>query len=106
MTQFNMTDIKDQSRKDMLATIKAGLSKALIGNALKAGWYVDSMKVSFCESYGTAVYVRLAINNSCGIIFFDDLPRVEKAIKELVKDADNFTLGSGTLFKPRVGFVV
>lgn len=106
MQQFSMTDIKDQSRKDMLATIKAELSKVLIGTGLKAGWYVDSMKVSFCESYGTAVYVRLAINNISGIIFFDDLPRVEKAVKELVKDADNFTLGSGTLYKPRVGFIV
>ncbi len=106
MTQFSMTDIKAQSRKDMLAAAKKKLSKLLIGNGLKAGWYVDSMKVSFSETYSTTVYVRLTINNSCGIIFFDDLPRVEKAIKELVKGATNFTLGSGTLFKPRVGFIV
>lgn len=106
MNQFSMTDIKTQSRKDMLATIKKKLSKALIGNDLKAGWYVDSMKVSFSEPHLTTVYVRLTIDNLSGIVFFDDLPKVEKAIKELVSGADNFTLGSGTLFKPRVGFIV
>lgn len=106
MTQFSMTSIETQSRKDMLASIKKKLSKVLVGNGLKAGWYVDSMKVSFSEPYSTTVYVRLTINNSCGIIFFDDLPKVEKAIKELIRGADNFTLGSGTLYKPRVGFIV
>lgn len=104
---FSLTTLEATSRKELLVAIKKELSEILVGNDLKTSWHVMDMKVSFCEPGSDAsVYVRLGIDNPSGIIFFDDLPKVEKTIRELIKGADNFTLGSGTLYKPRVGFVV
>jgi hypothetical protein len=90
----------------MLATIRNELIKLLVGQRLAVNWIIADMDVSFCNSWEHSVYVRLKINNLNQVIFFYDLRNIEKDIKKLVKGAWNFTLGSGTLTNPRVGFIV
>ena len=104
MKRFNMSNINKQVRGDTLVTIRNELTKILVGQRLAVNWDVFNLDVSFCDSRSKDVYVRLKINNYNGIIFFDDFRDIEQDVKKLVKGATNFTLGSGTLTNPRVGF--
>ena len=104
MKRFSLSTIKRQMRSEVLATIKNGLIETLRDERIGMNWMVFDMDVSFCDSKSNSVYVRLKIENYNGVIFFDDFREVESNIKKLVKGATNFTLGSGTLTNPRVGF--
>lgn len=104
MKRFSISNINKQMRGDTLATIRNELTRLLIGQRLAVNWDVFDLDVSFCDSRSRDVYVRLKIENYNQVIFFDDFRDVEKDIKKLVKGATNFTLGSGTLTNPRVGF--
>ena len=106
MKRFSISGIEKQVRSEMLATIKNELSEILITQRLAINWFVTDVDVSFSHPAGHSVYVRLKIENLNQIIFFDDFPTIEKDIKKLIKGAWNFTLGSGTLTNPRVGFVI
>lgn len=97
-----MRKLNPMTNSERLAFITdklGGIESRLISN-----WLITDVKATHAPECGGSTYVRVSMDNLNGVIFFDDLRDLERAVKKQVRGAWNFVVMKTSPSKPVISF--